>query len=130
MSSFMDLAVWQVSMELVEEVYTLCIQLPRFERSALADQLRRAAVSIPSNISEGYARFNPKEFLRFLRIAQGSAAEVQTQLLICARVNYATSEQVQPALELVKRVGKLLYNFSRAQERIIEENAKPLRAGE
>ena len=54
----------------------------------------------------------------------------QTQLLICVRVKYATSEQVQPALELVKRVGKLLYNFSRAQERIIEENAKPLRAGE
>lgn len=129
MGSFTDLIAWQVSMDLVDEVYRLCAKLPVFERSALADQLRRAAVSIPSNIAEGYARYNPKENLRFLRIAQGSAAEVQTQLYVCVRVHYTTHEQIQKALGLVVRVGQLLYNLSRAQERLVGERTAGHKAG-
>src|SRR5437870_2161550 len=80
--SYKDLIVWQKSMELVKEVYRITGKLPNHELYGLSNQLRRAAVSIPSNIAEGQQRRGTKEFTQFLRISYGSAAEVETQLLI------------------------------------------------
>lgn len=79
MEDYRDLIVWQKSMELVRAVYALTKQLPKEEIFALSNQLRRAVVSIPSNIAEGYGRNSKQDYLRFLNIARGSKYEVETQ---------------------------------------------------
>jgi len=89
--SFRDLRVWQAAMELVPAVYKLVRLLPREERFALADQMRRAAISIPSNIAEGHARRYTKEYLRHLSIAKGSLAELHTLLLLAERLGYLST---------------------------------------
>ena len=86
--SHKDLEVWKVSMDFVVEIYQLTKTFPQSECYGLTSQIRRAAVSIPSNISEGSARKNTKEFIQFLYIAQGSLSEVETQLLISERLEY------------------------------------------
>ena len=105
---FKDLIVWQKSMDLVLEIYSLTRLLPQEERYALSDQLRRAAVSIPSNIAEGQSRIHTKEFANFLSIAKGSSAELETQLLICRRLGYFSDEQIEISLNLIREVGKML----------------------
>src|SRR5690606_24522123 len=85
--SFRDLLVWQKAMNLVTEVYQLTQQFPKEEMYGLSSQIRRAVVSVPSNIAEGHQR-GTKEFLQFLKIAKGSLAEVETQLEIALRLNY------------------------------------------
>ncbi len=111
MNSYRELVVWQRAMDLVEEVYELSRLLPREERYALTDQLRRAAVSIPSNIAEGYGRNSRHEYVRFLNIARGSKNEVQTQLLICTRLGYLSEEQVETAFLLCEEIGKLVHRL-------------------
>ena len=91
-------------MDLTVTVYNLIKLLPKEELYSLSDQMRRAAVSIPSNIAEGHGRGSTKEFLRFLSIAQGSKAELQTQLLICERLNYLDREQTKTSLALTEEV--------------------------
>ena len=83
-----DLDVWKQSMDLAIDVYAMTKRLPKEEIYGLISQLRRAAVSIPSNIAEGAARKNKKEFIQFLHIALGSLAEVETQILIVQKLNY------------------------------------------
>ena len=92
--SYRDLIVWQKSMELVERVYRMTRVFPKEELYGLSSQIRRAAVSIPSNIAEGQARKSTAEFLNFLSIAQGSRAEVETQTLIAQRLGYVTQNQI------------------------------------
>lgn len=84
--SYKELIVWQRSIELVEEVYKIINKLPKTEEYALSPQMRRAAIAIPSNIAEGYRRNGIKEFIQFLYIALGSSAELETQLLISAKI--------------------------------------------
>lgn len=108
MESYRELIMWQKAMDLVEEVYRLVKLLPREETYALSDQMRRAAVSIPSNIAEGHGRNSEREFLRFLSIAQGSRAELDTQIEICIRLKYVDMEQVVTAQKLSNEVGKML----------------------
>ena len=103
-----DLVVWQKSMDLLVEVYRLAKKLPKEETYVLSDQMRRAAVSIPSNIAEGRARSSEKDFLRFLFIARGSRAEVETQLLACVRLHYLEDCDVEAALNLCAEVGRML----------------------
>jgi four helix bundle protein len=91
--SFRDLRIWQRAMDLVPRIYRLAQLLPRQEQYALADQMRRAAVSVPTNIAEGQARRHTKEFVRYLLIARGSLAELQTLLLIAERLEYLTRDQ-------------------------------------
>lgn len=86
MKSFKDLEVWKRAIDLVEDVYSLTAKFPANEQFGLVSQMRRAAVSIPSNIAEGQGRKNPKEFIQFLYIAKGSLAEIETQLIICERL--------------------------------------------
>lgn len=103
-----DLIVWQKSMDLLVEVYRLVKKLPREETYALSDQMRRAVVSIPSNIAEGRARSSEKDYVRFLFIARGSRAEVETQLMACLRLNYLSESDVEQALSLCDEVGRIL----------------------
>ena len=95
-------------MELADEVYALARCLPKEELFALSDQMRRAAVSIPSNIAEGQQRNSTKEFVNFLSIAKGSIAELETQYMICVRLKYLTPSQVETPLSLCAEVGKML----------------------
>ena len=108
MKSYRELKVWQKSMDLVEEVYRLVNKLPREERYALSDQIKRAAVSIPSNIAEGYGRNSPKEYIRFINISRGSKYELETQLLICVRLNFLTEEQIALSMQMCDEIGRML----------------------
>ncbi len=108
MASYRELVVWQKAMELTVEIYRLARKLPKEEMFALADQMRRAAVSIPSNIAEGQDRNSKREFSSFLYIARGSRAELETQLDICIRVGYLTESDVQKARESLVAIGKML----------------------
>ena len=104
--SYKDLIVWQKSVELAKQAYKLTSQLPKEERYGLASQLQRASVSIASNIAEGYARGTRRDYTQFLRIALGSAFEVNTQLIILKAV-YAEL-QYNNATQLVDEIGKML----------------------
>ncbi len=106
--NYKDLQVWQKSMSLVEEVYILTKLLPKEEQFGLISQLRRAAISIPSNIAEGYTRYSTKEYIKFLTIARGSTSEVETQLLICNRLHFLDLEQLDKALSLSGEISKIL----------------------
>jgi four helix bundle protein len=99
MINYRKLIVWQLGMELVKEVYLLTRTLPSEEKFGLCDQIRRAAVSIPSNIAEGHARDSQKEFHHFLQIASGSLAELETHLLICKELGYSSEERIAPLLK-------------------------------
>lgn len=110
--SYQDLVVWQKGMQLTVEIYRLVKLLPQDERFALQDQMRRAAVSIPSNIAEGQARDTAKSFVSFISIAQGSRAELETQLLLCVRLRYLTEEQISNALSLCVEIRRMLYTLS------------------
>ena len=105
---YKDLTVWQKSMDLVVEVYRLTKNLPKEELYGLTNQLRRAAVSIPSNIAEGNARTSKGDYARFLSIARGSCAEVETQLLLCIRLDYFVEEDISDTLKLCDETGRML----------------------
>lgn len=109
--SFRDLRVWQGGMDVVEQVYYLTKTFPGHEVYGLASQMQRAAVSIPSNIAEGYARQHRKEYLQHLSIAQASLAELDTQLEIAARLEYLSQDQAQSIQERITSLGKQLYTL-------------------
>lgn len=106
--SYHDLLVWQKAMDLSEEVYMQIKKLPKDELFEIVSQMRRAVVSVPSNIAEGQARGTAKEFINFLNIARGSNAEIQTQLLLCCRFGYLSEEEIRKSIALSNDVGKLL----------------------
>lgn len=112
--SFRDLRVWQAGMDLVEQVYRLTQTFPAHEMYGLTSQMRRAAVSIPSNIAEGHTREHSKEYLHHLSMAQASLAELETQLEIAARLTYLSIEQLTQALGQVTSLGKQLYALRNA----------------
>ncbi len=105
---FKDLVVWQKAMEMVTEVYKLTDSFPKREVYSLTDQIRGAAVSVPSNIAEGQAHHNNREFVHFLRHSSGSLAELETQLHIAERLGYADTTPVERILQRVNEVGRIL----------------------
>ena len=105
---YKDLIVWQKAMDLTVQVYNLTKKIPKEELYGLTNQLRRAVVSIPSNIAEGNGRASTGDYVRFLSIARGSVAEVETQLLICVRLKYLTQEDIESLLSLVDEIGQML----------------------
>lgn len=107
-SDFKNLFVWQKAMDLTCAIYEITKFLPQEEKYCLVDQMRRAAISIPSNIAEGQGRDTYNEFYRFLYISHGSLKELETQLLICQRLNYLTLENIQCVLDLIAETGRLL----------------------
>ena len=108
LQSYKDFQVWQRAMDLTVEIYKLVKLLPKEETYALSDQMRRAVVSIPSNIAEGQGRNSTKEFINFLTISRGSQNELETQLQICIRLNYITEKDAENALNLCEEIGKML----------------------
>lgn len=106
--SFRDLIVWRKAMQLARETYFLVKLLPVEERYALSDQMRRAAVSIPSNIAEGQSRNTKKEFIQFLHVAKGSNSELMTQFLLCLDFEYLKKEEVQRVMNLCTEIDGLL----------------------
>ncbi len=106
--SYKDLIVWQRAMELVVELYALSEQFPRSELYGLISQMRRAAVSIPSNIAEGRRRGGQKEYRQFLLIAYGSGAELETQLEIVRRLPWGKGLSTVKTNQLLEEVMKML----------------------
>jgi four helix bundle protein len=107
--SYKDLIVWQRSIELVKIVYELTHRFPKHETYALSDQLRRSVVSIPSNIAEGQKRQHPGEFRQFLYMAMGSAAEVNTQVIIAHELAYINQAELQNVENLIDEIEKMAY---------------------
>ena len=106
--SFQDLIVWQKAMDQAVLVYRLVKKLPKEELYALSDQMRRAAVSVPSNIAEGHSRNSKKEYVQFLSVAKGSNAELQTHFLLCERLGFVREPDLQAALSLSTEIVKML----------------------
>ena len=111
--SYRELLIWQKSMDLCEASYSFTRQLPKEKQYGLVSQMRRAAVSVPSNIAEGFAREHKGSFAQHLRIAQGSLKELETQLVICQRVGLAPANQVDPLLIKTDEIGRMIRSFSR-----------------
>jgi len=110
------LRVWQGAMSLVETVYRLSAKFPPEESFGLKMQIRRAVVSIPSNIAEGHARSSTKEYLNHLSMSRASLAEVETQLEIAIRLRYLTAEEAHAALSDIQSLGKQLYALRNSLE--------------
>ena len=111
MRKFKELEIWKESRILTKDIYILTNHLPQEEKFGLTNQLRRASVSIPSNIAEGSSRSSNKDFARFLEIAIGSAYEVETQLLISADLGFLNQEKVIELTDLLEEIIKMTSRF-------------------
>lgn len=116
MKSYRDLIVWQKSMNLVTLVYKMTVQFPTDEKFGLISQIKRSAVSIPSNIAEGYGRNYRKDYSRFLQIARGSLFENQTQLEIAVNLGIIKTEDLKEIQELSIEVEKMLNSLIKKLE--------------
>ncbi len=105
--TYQELMVWQRAMDMVVAVYQLSSKFPKEEIYGLKSQVRRAAVSVPSNIAEGQGRGTANEFAHFLRIAQGSMQEVETQVLLAERLGFVEMNELQPVLDLSAGTGRM-----------------------
>jgi len=108
MRNYRDLIVWQKSMALVTEVYSITRLLPKEELYGLVSQIRRSAVSIPSNIAEGYGRYSTNDYTRFLQITIGSLYELQTQLEICLNLGYISKDTFEKVYEQSREIERML----------------------
>jgi four helix bundle protein len=106
--NFRDLKVWQLGMQLAEEVYRLSQQFPKHETYGLSSQIQRAAVSVPANIAEGHAIGSTKDFARFLGIAQGSLAELETHLMLAERMKYGNPIEIGSLLSRCGEEARML----------------------
>ena len=114
--SHRDLIVWQKAVDLVEHIYRLTECFPAEERIGLVFQIKRAAVSVPANIAEGYARSSRKNYAQFLSIAKGSLMEVEALLTIAQRLGYVKAAGVVPSRALIEEISKML---TRLRERLL-----------
>ncbi|MBW3636386.1 MAG: four helix bundle protein, partial [Armatimonadetes bacterium] len=119
--NYRDLTVWQKAMDLVVSCYALTHNFPKAELYGLSNQLQRAAVSVPSNIAEGSERQSPREFARFLAIASGSLAELETQIEIAIRLGYIETAETSVAFEQAVEIGKMLNSLRRVQLQKIQD---------
>ena len=117
MKSFREPRVWQQAMDLVKKIYRLTQNFPKQETYGLMSQLRRAVISVPSNIAEGHTREHIKEYLHHLSMAQASLAEVETQVEIGVRLDYISRDQLSKVLSEISGLGKQLYALRNALNR-------------
>lgn len=117
MHKFKDLIVWQKSRELVKSVYLLSQKFPSDEKFGLTLQIRRAAISIPSNIAEGAGRNTNPDFIRFLDIANGSCCEVETQLYLALDLDFITKDDFEQIHLETQNIQKLIFNFRKSLEK-------------
>ncbi len=106
-----NLKIWKKSIELTKAIYLLVSELPSDEKFGLTSQIKRSAISIPSNIAEGAGRNSQKEFKHFLSIANGSSYELHTQLILVSELNLINKDKVQPIIELCIEIQKMNYSF-------------------
>ena len=126
METHKDLRVWQQSIEMVTSIYLMTQSFPKEETFGLVSQLRRASVSVPSNIAEGYARGTDKEKLHFLRISSGSMSEVETQLLLSLNLGYIDQEKYNELSEIETSVWKQLNSLiSSIKKRLTPQEQLP-----
>lgn len=114
MHNFEKLKIWQKAMDIAVEVYEVSLLLPTEERFNLIQQIKKCAVSIPSNIAEGSGRNSNKEFTQFLGIANGSTFELITQLLLAKRLNLITEETIQPIVNQLVEVSNMNFSFQKS----------------
>ena len=114
--SYRDLKVWQQAMDLAEACYRLTRGFPKDELYGMGSQIRRAAASVPANIAEGHGRNSRGEYIRFLRVAQGSLKELETHVLLAQRIRLIEAKTVEPILDLSEVLGKMLRALIRALE--------------
>jgi four helix bundle protein len=114
MNSYRELAVWKKGMGLAKSVYTATGSFPDQEKFGLSSQMRRAAVSIPSNIAEGNARRSTADYVRFLNIAQGSCAELETQVLISADLGFLVETEAKVLVQTTDEIGRMLTGLVRS----------------
>jgi four helix bundle protein len=114
MAGYQELKVWQVAMRLTSSLYRVTASFPQHEIYGLSSQLRRAGVSVPSNLAEGHARGSKREMVRFCRIAKGSIAEIETQLFVAVDLGYIASEVAQPLLGSAAEVGRMINGLIRS----------------
>ena len=115
-------------MDLVEKIYEITRKMPETERFGLTSQIQRAAVSIPSNIAEGYGRTHRGDYLRHLSIARGSLMEVETQLMIIVRLKLLSREEIVPAWKMAQQTGRLLTRLIRSLQ--VAKPQKDMKAAE
>ena len=123
--SYKDLIAWQKEMELVAMVYDATEGFPSHEQFGLVSQLRRAAVSVPSNIAEGKAHYSNRDFVRFLRHARGSLAEIETQILIAQQRKYLPDSTVTKLIRHLDELGRILSGLIRS----LTEGERPQDSG-
>ena len=106
--SFKQLKIWQKGIEIVKDIYTLTKQFPKEELYGITSQMRRSAISIPSNIAEGFKRYHSKEYSQFLHIVLGSAAELETQLIIAKELGFINEENLNDISEKLDHIPKMI----------------------
>jgi four helix bundle protein len=121
MPGYQELKVWQIGMQVSVDVYRLTEAFPKSEIYGLTSQIRRASVSIPSNIAEGHERDTTKDYLRFLSMARGSLAELETQLLIANRLSYVDLPQIQGLLNALDGLSRMVKNLQRSLRRKLDD---------
>jgi len=105
--NFQDLRIWQKGIEIVKDIYILTKRFPKEELYGLTSQMRRSAVSIPSNIAEGFRRYHNKEYKQFLYIALGSCAELETQIIIANELDYISDNNIIESIEKLKYICRM-----------------------
>lgn len=116
-SSYKDLDVWSMGMRLAELTYLLTKDFPAEERYGLTSQMRRCSVSIPANIAEGWGRQSRQDYIRFLRISQGSLRELETFLIFTTRIQLLSDEQIAQAIDLIENESRMLRSLIQSLER-------------
>ncbi len=112
-----NLEVWKRCLNFVTKIYKITAKYPNEEKFGLVSQMRRAAVSIPSNIAEGAARNSKKEFINFLHISQGSTAELETQILISRNLHFITTSDTEPLLQELEEISKMIIGLQKSLRR-------------
>ncbi|MHC4213052.1 MAG: four helix bundle protein [Planctomycetota bacterium] len=119
---FQDLEIWKRSVALVEQIYRVTTSFPKDELYGLTSQIRRAAVSIPSNIAEGFSRFHNKEYKQFLHIALGSCAELTTQFIIASKLNYLEDKKAGILINEIDEISKMTMSLIKKINQKINSN--------
>lgn len=123
MHNLKELKIWHKAMDLSVEVYKATSKFPKEEIYGLTSQIKRSAISIPSNISEGAGRNSNKEFIHFLGIANGSSYELQTQLIISNKLNLISDETLKSLLKPIEEIQKMTYTFQNTLQKQYLEKA-------
>lgn len=119
-SCYKDLKVWQKSVQLTMDIYKLTQKFPQSEQFGLTNQMRRAAVSIPSNIAEGHGRNSDSDFVRFLFIAKGSLNELETQIILACELGFTSYMECGSLMLMIDELGKMLRSLIERLKNVVE----------